>query len=172
MMDGVKQDLEGKGKGGIGGLLLNLFFPLKLLYGLIAKNLKVFGVLLLILFAVGGTLYLAKTKPELIGISNTQVSNSQAEVGELVKAVGKLITLPEGEIPTLATVTDVEKVKGQTFFAKAQNGDRVLIYHQAKRAYLYRPSEKKIIEVGFVNFDQEESRNVDVTPSVSERVYR
>lgn len=55
--------------------------------------------------------------------------------------------LPAGEQPTLATVADQEKLKGQDFFSHAQNGDKLLIYPKAKKAILYRPSTGKIIEV-------------------------
>lgn len=50
------------------------------------------------------------------------------------------------ETPTIATVSDITKLQGQPFFAKAQNGDKVYVYSNAKKAILYRPSENKIIE--------------------------
>lgn len=55
--------------------------------------------------------------------------------------------LPEGETPTIATVSDADKVKSQTFFQRAENGDKVIVYQQAKKAILYRPSIHKIVEV-------------------------
>ena len=64
----------------------------------------------------------------------------------LVEKVSKLILLPEEE-PTLANVTNVEKLRIQPFFTNALNGDIVLIYQQAKKAVLYRPSTNQIIEV-------------------------
>ena len=72
---------------------------------------------------------------------------AQEEVSKVVAQVGKLIVLPEGETPTLATVADIEKLKDQSFFAKAQTGDKVLIYTNAKRAILYNPGLNKIVEV-------------------------
>ncbi len=76
----------------------------------------------------------------------TQAQN-QAEVEKLVSDVGKLISLPTNEAPTIATVTDPEKLTGQPFFANAKVGDKVLIYAATRKAILYSPSENKIIEV-------------------------
>jgi len=72
---------------------------------------------------------------------------SQAELKDLQEKIGKLYKLPEGETPTLATVSNIENLRDQEFFARAENGDKVLIYSVAKRAILYRPSINKIIEI-------------------------
>ena len=73
---------------------------------------------------------------------------SREDVQALVAKVGKLMKLPEGELPTVATVTDVEKLKDQPFFARAKVGDKVLLYTQAKKAILYDPVDNLIVEVG------------------------
>lgn len=77
----------------------------------------------------------------------------ETEIKKLVTEVGELISLPDG-IPTVATVTDKDKLAGQNFFARAENGDRVLIYEAAQKAYLYRPSQKKLIEVAPLSVGQ------------------
>src|SRR3972149_5467467 len=56
------------------------------------------------------------------------------EAKAVLEKVGKLIDLPTGEEPTIATVQDAERVKSQPFFAKAQNGYRVIIYTTARLA--------------------------------------
>lgn len=76
---------------------------------------------------------------------------AREEAKTLVERVGKLIVLPEGEEPTIATVTDPELLKDQPFFAKAKKGDKVLIYATAGKAILYDPAENKIVEVAPVN---------------------
>ena len=90
---------------------------------------------------------LKKTKDKL----NTQQSSSVGEVREenkqLIEKIGKLIILPTDEEPTIATVTDLSKLQGQPFFAKAQLGDKVLIYAKAKKAILYRPETNQVIEL-------------------------
>jgi len=79
---------------------------------------------------------------------------NQQVINEVVKKVGRHILLPTGEQPTLASITDVNKVKGQPFFANAQNGDKVLVYTQARKAFLYRPDKDIIIEVAPLNVGQ------------------
>jgi hypothetical protein len=76
---------------------------------------------------------------------------AQDEISVLLEKVGQLIDLPSDETPTVATVSDPEKLKSQPFFAKAKQGDKVIIYTGAKKAILYDPTADKIIEVAPVN---------------------
>lgn len=76
--------------------------------------------------------------------------NSATEAQKIITEVGQLIVLPEGE-PTVATISDITKLEGQPFFARAQNGFKVLIYSQAKKAILYDPFTKRIVEVAPLN---------------------
>lgn len=69
------------------------------------------------------------------------------ELSDIQAKLSKSIVLPQ-EQPTFATVADITKLKNQPFFAHAANGDKVLIYPQAKKAIIYRPSTGKIIDVG------------------------
>lgn len=113
----------------------------------------------------GATGYVIKMKPEVLGLSKGQVQ-AQAEVDALISEVGTLLALPSDEKPTVATITDAEKLKEQAFFKNAMNGDKVLIYTNAKKAILYRPSEKKVLEVGAVNIRQQDPSAV-TTPEAS-----
>lgn len=123
------------------------------------KKMRFFLFLLVLVAAIGGTVLVAKYKPEYFGLTKNISVDKQKEVDEVIVKVSKLIVLPEGENPTLATVTEADKVKGQKFFEKAQNGDKVLVYAQAKKAILYRPSDNKIIEVGVVSISQTDNQN-------------
>lgn len=82
-------------------------------------------------------------------LSNPQKS-AQIETENLKQAVSKLVELPKGT-PTVATVVDSNKLKKQAFFKNASNGDRVLLYTDAKKAILYRPSTNKVIEIAPIN---------------------
>jgi len=76
---------------------------------------------------------------------------AKEETKNLLAQISQIIVLPEGEEPTVATVTDPERLKDQPFFAKAKKGDKVLIYTNAKKAILYDPQNKKIVEVAPIN---------------------
>ena len=85
-----------------------------------------------------------------------------------LNAVSKLMELPD-EKPTVATVSDPEKLKEQIFFANAQLDDVVLLYMAAKKAILYRPSINKIIEVAPINSAPEREPTSDaVAPADTE----
>ncbi|OGK26822.1 hypothetical protein A3D80_01620 [Candidatus Roizmanbacteria bacterium RIFCSPHIGHO2_02_FULL_40_13b] len=76
---------------------------------------------------------------------------TDAEVAALVEKVSKIMELPGGEKPTVATVTDPAQLLSQPFFSKAAVGDKVLVYVAAKKGILYRPSSNKIINVSPIN---------------------
>ena len=84
---------------------------------------------------------------------------AQQETQQLIDKVGKLMELPKDETPTVATVTDKEKVKEKAFFKNTENEDKVLIYVKAEKAILYRPSTNKIIGVTSVLLDKSQSQN-------------
>jgi hypothetical protein len=90
-------------------------------------------------------------KKDLENVQTDPAAKTREANKQLIEQVGKLIVLPQGEEPTIATVSDLSKLQGQPFFAKAQVGDKVLIYQVAKKAILFRPSENKIIELAPLN---------------------
>lgn len=87
---------------------------------------------------------------------DTEVADIAAleqEVSEVIAAIGKHILLPDGEEPTVATVSDPDKLKDQLFFKHAKAGDKVLIYTKAKMAYLYDPKKDILLEVAPITTD-------------------
>src|SRR3972149_6827979 len=106
------------------------------------------GVLLL-LIAIPAFLYTQKPKATLPSASSQVLGNntiSLDQVNDIMAKVSKLADLPIGETPNIATVNDATKLRDQPFFAKAENGDKVLIFQNAHTAILYRPGTNKIIE--------------------------
>lgn len=122
--------------------------------GKIKSLFRVLPYIFLIILGAFLGIYTAQQKPDWFGLAKGTAA-TQAEVDALVAQVGKLISLPSDEKPTVATVTDASKVKDQPFFTKAQNGDKVLIYQKAQKAILYRPSGNIIVEVGAVNINSQ-----------------
>lgn len=117
-------------------------------------SLSVFTVIILIILSVLLTINIARKQPEIFGLVKG-IPILQKEEEELIKRVGELISLPEDERPSVATVADEEKLGDQVFFSNAKKGDKVLIYTNAKKVILYRPSEDRVVEVGSVNIQEE-----------------
>lgn len=93
-------------------------------------------------------------------------TSTDAQNKQLINEVGKLFLFPKGETPTVALVTNVEKLRAtQPFFNSAQNGDKLLIFSQ--KAILYRPSENKIIDIGPVNNQSTTAGTQTPTPTVT-----
>ena len=86
--------------------------------------------------------------------SNQVQIKNQNEVRSLVAEISKFLVLPTDEEPTVATVSDVAVLKNQPFFANAKTGDKVLIYTKTKKAILYDPVAKKIVEVAPINMGE------------------
>ena len=64
--------------------------------------------------------------------------------------VKRLMSLPQGS-PLIYTVIDKKQIATQPFFKNVENGDKVLMFVQDKKAIIYRPSTDKIIDVGPIN---------------------
>lgn len=87
-------------------------------------------------------------------LKNNPEKVAQDEAKQIVAKLGQLAILPQGEEPTVATVTEPEKLKNQPFFVRAEKGDKLLIYNVAGKAYLYRPGIGKIIDATSFNPNQ------------------
>lgn len=112
-------------------------------------------LVLLVLALLGTSGFLLKkyndSKKQIETLKQDPQQVAQQEIKDLVTKVSKLVVLPEGEDPTVATVTDPDKVKDQPFFASAKKDDKVLIYTKAKKAYLYNPGLNKIVAIAPIN---------------------
>lgn len=102
-------------------------------------------VVLVLVGAVGTSVYFYKKAN-----SNPQ-EDAVKDLAQTIKLVGKHMVLPVDESPTMATVSDPEKLKDQPFFVNAKKGFKVLIYSDSRKAILYDPFEDKIVEVAPIN---------------------
>ncbi len=74
---------------------------------------------------------------------------AQDQVKDLIAKVGKLVLLPTGEEPVIATINDAAGlIKQQPFYKGSQNGDVVLVYQKAAKAVVYSPTRNIIVNVG------------------------
>ena len=85
-----------------------------------------------------------KKTQAILGKSSANLNEGEINK-QILDKVSKLIELPD-ETPTIATITDKTKLQ-DVFFARAQNGDKILIFQNSKKAIIYRESANKIIEV-------------------------
>ena len=121
------------------------------------------GVLLLLVIGLGFWAWNLSAdnknlKSQVANLTANPQATVQKQTDALITAVGKLLTLPTGETPTIANVTAANAAKKQSaFFNSAQNGDKVLMYVKAGEAILYRPSTNKIILVAPLTFSNSTS---------------
>jgi hypothetical protein len=101
-------------------------------------KLKKIHFLLFILLLFCGGVFLAR--PQFL------LPEKLNEDDQAVKDLGERIVVPE-EIPTVVTVSEKEKLGSQAFFQYAENGDKVIMYMKAGKAYLFRPSKRQIIDM-------------------------
>lgn len=113
---------------------------------------KLLIIIPLCLLTLAGTYFFFHGKTPLVAElplpTEAPIPTVPDKVRSIIEEIGQVTTLPANEIPNVATVTDVEKLQDQLFFAKAKKGDKVLIYSIAREAFLYRPATKEIIESG------------------------
>lgn len=124
---------------------------------------RVLGVILVILIVVlVVTLYSYRKVSKRLAYISTVAGQQEVikkEVQDLVNKVEKLILLPSNETPTVATITDAENLsKTQPFYKGSHNGDKVLIYFQAQKAYIYDPAKNLLVNVGPVYIENKTMR--------------
>jgi hypothetical protein len=118
---------------------------------------KIFFLSVIIVATIGLSYYAYITK-----FSST---TSEDESKRIIEKVSKIIILPN-EVPTVAKIGDITKLKNQQFFINAQNGDQVLFFNTAKKAILYRESINKIIEVSPITITTPAPTEM-ITPTLS-----
>lgn len=113
------------------------------------KTRNIFFILFtLLLIGVGVIFYMYR---QINTLKMNPEEKVKDEIAQVIEKVGKLTVLPGDEEPTVATVTNLDRLKDQVFFTNAQVGDKVLIYQVSRKAILYNPSLDKIIEISSIN---------------------
>ena len=117
---------------------------------LLKKKLSLFNLLsiIIIIAAIGVCLYFYVQYQKAQDSLKSQAPQTITQAQALIAKVGLLMELPKNEEPQIATVTDITKLKNQSFFTNAKDGDKVLIYTKSQLAVLYDPYANKIVTVG------------------------
>lgn len=115
------------------------------------KNAFIVFIFLAFIGLAASSVYFFMKYKDAEGELNKRGKDQKQEVIAILDKVGKLIELPTDEEPTVATVTDKEKLKEQKFFSKAENEDKVIIFVKSQKAILYRPAWNKVIEVARID---------------------
>lgn len=97
-------------------------------------------------------------------ISDTQKIEAMQH-DAILATIRTVMELPS-EKPSIVTITDREKLQNQTFFQKAENGDKIIIYEDAKRVILYRPKTKKIVDVAPLVFNAPTQSEIEFIPQI------
>jgi len=129
-------------------------------YGIIEcmKRSVLFSFLVLFIIAVGSSSVAVYYYMQYRTMER-RINDPAFGVREMLTKVGKLMELPQGEEPTVATVNNPDAIKDQPFFMKAKKGDRVILYQNAGIAILYDERVNKILNFGTINV------NTTATPS-------
>ena len=123
-----------------------------------SNKIGLFALFILAVLFLGSTTYYYRENVKLK--SGDAQKAAQESIIELVNKVSKLIILPRGETPVVATVTDPEKLKKeQVFFTNASIGDKILIYTKARKAFMYNPKLNLIIEVAPIVLGDQNSQS-------------
>lgn len=110
------------------------------------KNKIIILIIGLLILGSGGFLIYKSGLLEKTGL----IKKEKNEVEVIMKRISQVFLLPS-EIPTVAIISDKEKLSGQAFFDKAENGDKLLLFTNSNLAILYRDSIGKIIEISQIS---------------------
>ncbi len=124
-----------------------------------SKSQKIFILIVGLLalgLGIGIALYYHHIKQELRMMSTPagQEAAAKEEVQETLMALKKLVDVPAEE-PVVATIKNVEELQKESAFYKgASNGDKLILFSQAQRAYIYSPSRQKLVNAGSLVFQK------------------
>lgn len=112
-------------------------------------SLRIIIAIALLIILIGGS---------FLAYQRTKKTDDLNNVAVIIEKVSRHYKLPESEEPALATVTDKSKIS-TPFLNSAENGDKLLIYQDAKKIIIYRPSIDRIIDTGPVSIAPLEQTN-------------
>jgi hypothetical protein len=119
-------------------------------------------MVIILVAALGACAYMfwqyREAKEEVTRLSTLegQQEVAQQEISEILDKVKKHIILPEDEQPSIAEIKDVENLKKDfAFYKDASNGDKLIIYENARKAIIYSSEKDLIVNVGPIFIDED-----------------
>lgn len=97
----------------------------------------------------GGVLLVATT---VVVATLKPLSAAETDPQSIREKVGQLVALPANEEPAITTISK-EMRASDKFLQQAKDGDKLLLYYKSLKAYIYRPSIKKVIDIGPLTVD-------------------
>lgn len=108
-----------------------------------------FILVVLVVMLVGGSIgfgaYALKKYQDVKKNPGSVVANNNKV---LLDKLGKILQLPTGEDPQIASVSDKSKLGSDPFFRDVENNDYLIVYTKARRIIVYRESANKVINQG------------------------
>ena len=92
-------------------------------------------------------------------------STGDADTDALLKEVSQFVILPTST-PTVATVSDKSKLTNAPFYDQVENGDKVLLYPVEKKAIVYRPNAKRVVDITSIQNDNAQANNQQTNQAV------
>jgi hypothetical protein len=132
------------------------------------KVLLISGIVVLVLAAAAPGVYFYTKFTNLEKLVARPAGQTNVDITALLAKIGKFVDLPTGEVPTVATITEADKLPKQLFYAKAKNGDMVIVFAAAKKAILYDPAANRILEMGPVLIPTPTPTGSDLTAILNE----
>ncbi len=132
-------------------------------------DLRLATLLVLVIIAISGMVGTRYFYGKYQALKANPNLEAQREADKIISRVSVLMVLPTDETPTVATISDKDKLKDQLFFKEAENGDVLLAYTKSMLAILYRPSANRIINVAPITINQKQP-TAATTSSASLRI--
>jgi hypothetical protein len=110
----------------------------------LSKILIIIGFVLTVVFILN----LINDRNELKKKVDSPQVQEYTEATKLTEEIGKHVELPVGEAPTIALISDADKVKTDNpALSDIKNGDKMLFFTRARKVVIYRPSTQKVVVV-------------------------
>lgn len=116
-----------------------------------SKLLIVIGAVIIVVLAALAGFFLWQYQKAAANPQAAVNAKAKQDTERILQKVGAIYELPTDETPTVALVQDKEQLNGQAFFARAQNGDYLVLYEKSALALIYRESSNKLINVAPTN---------------------